>query len=108
MEAYRRRVQAFGVNAIVVDGHDVEEICKVSACQPVLTFRHSSQLFIFLAYSEDDIEVRSPSTQQPRPLHVLGKNIFVRLCIFRLKPHLPPSLSKIDIFLLVIHQHAHV
>jgi len=28
MEAFRRRVQSFGINAIVVDGHDVEEICK--------------------------------------------------------------------------------
>lgn len=28
METYRKRIQAFGVNAIVVDGHDVEELCK--------------------------------------------------------------------------------
>jgi hypothetical protein len=36
MEAFRRRVQSFGVNAIVVDGHDVEEICKVSHTFPLL------------------------------------------------------------------------
>lgn len=28
MEVYRRRLDAFGFNAIVVDGHDVEELCK--------------------------------------------------------------------------------
>ncbi|GLH02227.1 GM23748 [Gryllus bimaculatus] len=28
MEVYRRRVEAFGLNAIVVDGHDVDELCK--------------------------------------------------------------------------------
>jgi len=27
-ETYRKRVSAFGFNAIVVDGHDVEELCK--------------------------------------------------------------------------------
>ena len=29
METYRKRAAAFGFNAIVVDGHDVEELCKV-------------------------------------------------------------------------------
>jgi len=28
MEVYRKRLDAFGFNAIVVDGHDVEELCK--------------------------------------------------------------------------------
>ena len=28
MELYRKRVEAFGFNAIVVDGHDVEELVK--------------------------------------------------------------------------------
>lgn len=28
MEVYRKRVDAFGFNAIVVDGHDVDELCK--------------------------------------------------------------------------------
>ncbi|XP_055384369.1 transketolase-like protein 2 [Condylostylus longicornis] len=28
METYRKRCEAFGLNAIVVDGHDVEELCK--------------------------------------------------------------------------------
>ncbi|XP_066996501.1 transketolase-like protein 2 isoform X2 [Anabrus simplex] len=28
MDIYRRRLEAFGLNAIVVDGHDVEELCK--------------------------------------------------------------------------------
>lgn len=28
MEIYRKRLEAFGFNAIVVDGHDVEELCK--------------------------------------------------------------------------------
>lgn len=28
METYKKRVQSFGLNAIVVDGHDVEELCK--------------------------------------------------------------------------------
>lgn len=28
MEVYRKRFEAFGLNAIVVDGHDIEEICK--------------------------------------------------------------------------------
>lgn len=28
MEVYRKRLEAFGFNAIVVDGHDVEELCK--------------------------------------------------------------------------------
>lgn len=28
MEMYRKRIEAFGHNAIVVDGHDIEEICK--------------------------------------------------------------------------------
>jgi len=27
-ETYRKRLEAFGFNAIVVDGHDVEELCK--------------------------------------------------------------------------------
>ena len=29
MEVYRKRLEAFGFNAIVVDGHDVEELVKV-------------------------------------------------------------------------------
>jgi transketolase N-terminal domain/subunit len=29
MEVYRKRLDAFGFNALVVDGHDVEELCKV-------------------------------------------------------------------------------
>lgn len=29
MEAYRKRLEAFGFNALVVDGHDVEELIKV-------------------------------------------------------------------------------
>ena len=29
MEVYRKRLEAFGFLAIVVDGHDVEELCKV-------------------------------------------------------------------------------
>lgn len=28
MEVYRKRLDAFGLNAIVVDGHDVEELCR--------------------------------------------------------------------------------
>jgi len=28
METYKKRLQSFGFNAIVVDGHDVEELCK--------------------------------------------------------------------------------
>lgn len=28
MEVYRKRLDAFGFNALVVDGHDVEELCK--------------------------------------------------------------------------------
>lgn len=28
MEIYRKRLDAFGFNALVVDGHDVEELCK--------------------------------------------------------------------------------
>ena len=28
MEAYRARMEAFGWNAIIVDGHDVEAICR--------------------------------------------------------------------------------
>lgn len=28
MEVYRKRLDAFGFNAIVVDGHDVDELCK--------------------------------------------------------------------------------
>ncbi|XP_075230345.1 transketolase-like protein 2 isoform X1 [Lycorma delicatula] len=28
METYRKRLESFGFNAIVVDGHDVEELCK--------------------------------------------------------------------------------
>ncbi|XP_048873671.1 transketolase [Brienomyrus brachyistius] len=33
MEKYQRRCEAFGWNAFVVDGHSVEELCKV-LCQP--------------------------------------------------------------------------
>jgi transketolase len=29
MDVYRKRLDAFGCNAIVVDGHSVEELCKV-------------------------------------------------------------------------------
>lgn len=28
MEVYRKRLDGFGFNAIVVDGHDIEELCK--------------------------------------------------------------------------------
>lgn len=28
MEVYRKRLESFGFNAIVVDGHDIEELCK--------------------------------------------------------------------------------
>ncbi|XP_021954929.1 transketolase [Folsomia candida] len=28
MDTYRKRLEAFGFNALVVDGHDVEELCK--------------------------------------------------------------------------------
>lgn len=30
MEIYRQRCQSFGLNSIVVDGHDVEELTKVN------------------------------------------------------------------------------
>lgn len=30
MEVYRQRLTAFGLNAIVVDGHDIEELAKVN------------------------------------------------------------------------------
>ena len=30
MEVYRKRMEAFGLHAIVVDGHDVEALCKVN------------------------------------------------------------------------------
>lgn len=30
MDTYRKRLEAFGFNALVVDGHDVEELCKAS------------------------------------------------------------------------------
>lgn len=30
MDVYRTRLQSFGFNALVVDGHDVEALCKVS------------------------------------------------------------------------------
>lgn len=30
MEVYRKRLEAFGFNALVVDGHDVEELAKVN------------------------------------------------------------------------------
>ena len=29
MDVYRTRLQSFGFNALVVDGHDVEALCKV-------------------------------------------------------------------------------
>jgi transketolase N-terminal domain/subunit len=29
MDVYRKRLDAFGCNAIVLDGHNVEELCKV-------------------------------------------------------------------------------
>lgn len=29
MEVYRQRLTSFGLNAIVVDGHDIEELTKV-------------------------------------------------------------------------------
>lgn len=29
MDIYRKRLDSFGCNAIVVDGHDIEELCKV-------------------------------------------------------------------------------
>ena len=28
MDTYKKRLQSFGFNAIVVDGHDIEELCK--------------------------------------------------------------------------------
>ena len=28
MDTYKKRLMSFGFNAIVVDGHDVEELCK--------------------------------------------------------------------------------
>lgn len=30
METYRKRLDAFGFNPLVIDGHDVEELAKVS------------------------------------------------------------------------------
>lgn len=38
MEVYRKRLESFGFHAIVVDGHDVEELCKVIPLQDVLLF----------------------------------------------------------------------
>lgn len=32
MDVYRERLEAFGFNALVVDGHDVEELCKALHC----------------------------------------------------------------------------
>jgi transketolase len=32
MDVYRKRLEAFGFNALVVDGHDVEELVKVNKC----------------------------------------------------------------------------
>lgn len=38
LETYRTRLESFGFNALVVDGHDVEELAKVSSdfCTQVL------------------------------------------------------------------------
>ncbi|XP_017874633.1 PREDICTED: transketolase-like protein 2 [Drosophila arizonae] len=35
MDVYRERLEAFGFNALVVDGHDVEELCKAFHCASV-------------------------------------------------------------------------
>ena len=40
MEAYRKRAEAFGFNAIVVDGHDVEELVKVWTLLLFLDYTH--------------------------------------------------------------------
>lgn len=32
MEVYRKRLESFGFNTLVVDGHDVDELTKVSTC----------------------------------------------------------------------------
>ncbi|XP_030562137.1 transketolase-like protein 2 [Drosophila novamexicana] len=32
MDVYRDRLEAFGFNALVVDGHDIEELCKALHC----------------------------------------------------------------------------
>lgn len=41
MEVYRKRIEAFGLNAIVVDGHDIEEICKAFHAASITTDKPS-------------------------------------------------------------------
>lgn len=52
MEVYRKRLDAFGFNAIVVDGHDVEELVKVQYLV-ILMLKFYCRKFYGFANNED-------------------------------------------------------
>ena len=58
MEVYRKRLDAFGCNAVVVDGHDVEELCKVKQYQFCACFQIINLIdkWVSFSYFLDKIE----------------------------------------------------
>jgi len=51
MEVYRKRLEAFGFNALVVDGHDVEELAKVSFMITLSKLKMDVNKILFLRLS---------------------------------------------------------
>lgn len=50
VDVYRKRLDAFGCNAIVVDGHIVEELCKVLSVHSYLNDTSVACYLDFLPY----------------------------------------------------------
>jgi hypothetical protein len=62
MDVYRKRLDAFGWNAIVVDGHDVEELCKVLCIHVWLTFQQTGILFFFFPGNSRTLDITMECT----------------------------------------------
>lgn len=77
MEVYRKRLDAFGFNAIVVDGHDVEELCKAFHEAAVTTDKPTAIIAkTFKGKFFPSIEGEFEITYRKKKLKVLCNNLF--------------------------------
>jgi hypothetical protein len=58
MDVYWKRLDSFGCNAIIVDGHDIEELCKVGHVHVCI----SGNLPLTLNYGTWDVTERCVHT----------------------------------------------
>lgn len=67
MDVYRKRLDAFGCNAIVVDGHSVEELCKVLS---VHSYLNDTSVALYLDFLPFLIELQDIRCYCRKSIHV--------------------------------------